>query len=436
MTLRTRLVLYLVAIHVMMAAVAVFLFREKEWYLLVAELVFALSLVVGYRLVESLFVPLRLIGTGAELIAEKDFTSHFRTVGQPEMDALVEVYNDMIDRLREERLRLEEQSTLLERIVRASPSGVVVCDHDGNVRQVNPAAGRLLGASPDELIGHPLAEAAQEIPRLLGELARGESKVVSTRGLARLRCQRGEFVDHGFPRTFYLVEEITEELRASERSAYEKLIRMISHEVRNSVGAVGSLLDSSLHYSPQLAAPDRDDFDHAIRVAGERLANLDRFVTGFAEVVRLPEPEKRPTDLAQLLRDIGTLVRPELDARGIALELALPDSAAVAPIDKNQFEQLLLNLVKNAWEAIGAEGSIRLSAELNGRTAKMSVKDSGPGLDAATADQLFTPFFTTKRDGRGIGLTLVREIATLHGADLSFRNAPEGGAEFAVTVRS
>jgi signal transduction histidine kinase len=300
---------------------------------------------------------------------------------------------------------------------------------------VNPAAERLLGVSAGELLGAPLAGVPHDIARLLARLAPGESKVVPARGLTRLRCQRGEFIDQGFPRAFYLVEEITEELRASERAAYEKLIRMISHEVRNSVGAVGSLLDSSLYYSPQLGEADRGDFEHAIRVAGERLANLDRFVTGFADVVRLPEPEKRPTDLAQLLRDIGTLVRPELDARGIALELALPDGAVVASIDKNQLEQLLLNLVKNAWESIGSEGAIRLSAELNGRTARMSVKDTGPGLDAATADQLFTPFFTTKRDGRGIGLTLVREIATLHGADLSFRNAPEGGAEFAVIVR-
>jgi PAS domain S-box-containing protein len=434
MTLRTRLVLYLVAIHVMMAAVAVFLFREEQWYLLVAEIVFALSLVVGYRLVESLFVPLRLIGTGAELIAEKDFTSHFRTVGQPEMDALVEVYNDMIDRLREERLRLEEQSTLLERIVRASPSGVLVCDHDGNVRQVNPAAERLLGVSAGELLGAPLAGVPHDVARLLARLAPGESKVVPARGLTRLRCQRGEFIDQGFPRAFYLVEEITEELRASERAAYEKLIRMISHEVRNSVGAVGSLLDSSLHYSPQLTSGDRNDFDHAIKVAGERLANLDRFVSGFAEVVRIPAPDRRPTDVGELLRDIGTLVRPELDARSIVLELDLPDGDVVARIDKNQFEQLLLNLVKNAWEAVGADGSVRLSATMNGKLVRLAVRDSGPGIDPSTVSQIFTPFFTTKRDGRGIGLTLVREIATQHGAELSFRNVPEGGAEFAVAI--
>jgi len=435
MTLRTRLVVYLVVIHLMMAALAVFLFLERPSWLFVAEVVFAMSLAVGYRLIDSLFVPLRLIGTGAELIAERDFTSHFLTVGQPEMDALVEVYNDMIDRLREERLRLEEQSTLLERIVRASPSGIIVCDHDGNVRQINPAAEQLLGVTAADIDGSSVKGSPHESLRLLGELATGESKVLSFRGLTRLRCQHGRFVDQGFPRSFYLVEEITEELRASERSAYEKLIRMISHEVRNSVGAVGSLLDSSLHYSPQLREADREDFDGAVRVARERLANLDRFVSGFADVVRLPEPDRRPTDVGELLRDIGTLVGPELAARRIELEVQLPDNAVVASIDKNQFEQLLLNLVKNAWEAIDTQGRIRLEASMNGRTARIAVRDSGPGLDASAIEQIFTPFFTTKRDGRGIGLTLVREIATQHGADLSFRNMPDGGAEFAVTVR-
>lgn len=434
MTLRTLLVLYLLVVHGLMATIAVFLFHEKQWYLFVAEIVFATSLAVGYRLVESLFVPLRLIGTGAELIAEKDFTSRFRNVGQPEMDSLIHVYNEMIDRLREERLRLEEQGSLLDRIVLASPSGIVVCDHDGVVRQVNPAARQLLGVS-SEILGTELADSATETIRILSELANGESRVVSTRGMTRLRCHRGEFIDRGFPRSFYLIEEITEELRASERAAYEKLIRMISHEVRNSVGAVSSLLDSSLHYSPQLTSSDRDDFDAAIKVARDRLANLDHFVGGFAEVVRLPAPERRPTDLSELLQDIGTLVRPELDARGISLELDFPAGEVSAAIDKNQFEQLLLNLVKNAWEAIETNGRVRLSTTINGRFARLTVTDSGPGIDAATFDQIFTPFFTTKKDGRGIGLTLVREIATLHEADLAFRNVPGGGTEFSVSIR-
>jgi nitrogen fixation/metabolism regulation signal transduction histidine kinase len=434
MNLRTRLVIYLVVVHLLMAALAAFLFRESRELLVVAEIVFATSLFAGYRLVDSLFVPLRLIGTGAELIAEKDFTSHFRVVGQPEMDALIRVYNEMIDRLREERLRLEEQSTLLERIARVSPSGILVCDHDGLVRQVNPAAERLLAVSGGAILGTRLAEQASPALRILSELAKGESRVVSSGSLAKLRCQRAEFVDRGFPRSFYLVEEITEELRVSERAAYEKLIRMIAHEVRNSVGAVGSLLQSGQHYVPQLAERDRDDFGAALRVAQDRLASLDRFVTGFAEVVGLPEPDRRPTDLAALLRDIGTLVRPELDPRRIALELELPEGPIEARIDKNQFEQLLLNLVKNAWEAIGTDGRVRLAVSANGRNARLAVADSGPGIDPATAQQLFTPFFTTKREGRGIGLTLVREIAAQHGAGLSFRNLEGGGSEFAVVV--
>ncbi|MGK2856893.1 MAG: sensor histidine kinase [Thermoanaerobaculia bacterium] len=434
MTLRTRLILYLVAVHLLMAALSVFLFRESRALLVVAEFVFALSLFVGYRLVESLFVPLRLIGTGAELIAEKDFTSHFRAVGQPEMDALIRVYNEMIDRLREERLRLEERSSLLERIVRVSPSGILVCDHDGLVRQVNPAAERLLAAAAGTIVGTRLSASANPALHVLSELDKGEERVVSSGGLTKLRCQRAEFVDQGFPRSFYLVEEITEALRASERAAYEKLVRMISHEVGNTVGAVGSLLESSLHYAPQIAAADRDDFDSAVKVARERLSNLDRFVAGFAEVIRLPEPDLRPTDLATLVRDIATLVRPDLEARRISLEVDVPDDPVIVPVDKNQFEQLLLNLVKNASEAVGSDGRIRLSAESKGHIAHLSVTDSGSGIDPSTADQLFTPFFTTKRDGRGLGLTLVREIATQHGADLAFRNAPGGGAEFDVSV--
>lgn len=434
MTLRTRLILYLVTVHLLMAGLAAYLFREEQVLLIVAEAVFAISLFTGYHLVEALFVPLRLIGTGAELIAEKDFASQFRPVGQPEMDALVRVYNEMIDRLREERLRLEEQGSLLERIVRASPAGIVVCDHDGKVAQVNPAAERLLEVTESSMLGARLDDTTIDAVRSLADLSRDESRVVAVDGLRKLRVQRSDFVDRGFPRSFYLIDEITDELHASERAAYEKLIRMISHEVRNSVGAVGSLLESGLHYVPQLEAADRDDFGQAIRVAQERLANLDRFVAGFAEVVRLPEPDRRNTNLTQLLRDIGTLVRPELEARRIAFDIDLEGETVEARIDKNQFEQLLINLVKNAWEAIGHDGKIRVSAQTSGRITRVAVSDSGPGIDPTAAPQLFTPFFTTKRDGRGIGLTLVREIAAQHGAGLSFRNLHEGGAEFAVTI--
>ena len=164
MSLRTKIILWFIALHIVFAAAAVFVLMENEWLLFAVEVCFAISILVSYRLVNALFVPLDLIRTGAELIGERDFTSRFVPVGQPEMDRLIAIYNVMIDRLREERLTAEEQHHLLQHIVQASPSGIVICDFDGSVQQVNPAAERLLR---DERVAAALPSIAPGESRLL-----------------------------------------------------------------------------------------------------------------------------------------------------------------------------------------------------------------------------------------------------------------------------
>src|SRR3954454_19405464 len=150
MSLRAKILLYLVLIHAILAAISFAVLRENRLWLLAVEGLFVLSIVLGGLLVRAFFVPLDLIRTGAELIGERDFTSQFREVGQPEMDALIRVYNQMIGRLREERLKLQEQHYLLDRILTASPAGIVTLDFDGHVTTLNPAASRLLQISAEE----------------------------------------------------------------------------------------------------------------------------------------------------------------------------------------------------------------------------------------------------------------------------------------------
>jgi len=433
MKLRTRLLLLLVALHLLLAALATLLLLDERAWLLAAELAFAISLVVSYRLVSALFAPLELIRTGAELIAEKDFASKFVEGGQPELDDLIQVYNRMIDQLREERLRAQEQHYLLERITQASPGGILICDFDGRVVQMNPSARRLLESEALPLLGHRLSEIDHSVARVLSALAPGESRVIAPSLRMRLRCHRGALLDKGFTRDFYLVEELTEELRASERAAYEKLIRMMSHEVNNSVGAVRSLLESCGNYAGQLREEDRDDFRKALEVASSRVENLNQFMNGFAEVVRIPAPARRPCDLGILLGDIVKLMRPDCDARGIRCDLVVDATMGPVSIDKNQIEQVLLNLIKNAIEAMdGPGGVLALRAGVLDGRAFLSVADTGPGLPDPLGERIFTPFFSTKRDGRGLGLTLTQEILAQHGFDFSFRNRAEGGAEFTI----
>src|SRR3954447_3113743 len=147
MSLRAKILLYLALIHAILAVISFVVLRENRLWLLAAEGLFVLSIVLGSLLVRAFFLPLDLIRTGAELIGERDFTSQFREVGQPEMDALIRIYNRMIDRLREERLKLQEQHFFLEKILAASPAGIATLDFDGRISSLNPAAEALLQVS-------------------------------------------------------------------------------------------------------------------------------------------------------------------------------------------------------------------------------------------------------------------------------------------------
>jgi two-component system nitrogen regulation sensor histidine kinase NtrY len=432
MSLRAKILGYLVVMHLALGGLALFALLDRPWALLAAEAVFVLSAVSGYLLIRAFFVPLQLIRTGAELMRERDFTSRFREVGQTEMDELVGIYNRMIDQLREERLKLEERNLFLDRLLDASPSGVVTLDHELKITQINPAAARLADVSAAELVGQTVERIPEPLGRLLRDLEDGGSAVVSVHGGRRLRCRRASFYDRGFSRRFFVIEELTAELRASEKAAYGKVIRMMSHEVNNSTGSVRSLLESCQMYGEQLREADRGDYDQALEVAVDRLRNLNSFMNALAAVVRIPPPEKRPCDLRKLLSDIALLVQPEFAERRIRLEWSAPAEFPDVSIDKNQMEQVLMNVVRNAMEAIAEDGTVTVSLSSNGPRRLLSVRDSGPGIPPDVAAQLFTPFYSTKREGRGIGLTLIREILIQHDLDFDLRNAFPGGAEFRI----
>jgi two-component system, NtrC family, nitrogen regulation sensor histidine kinase NtrY len=415
-SLRAKIIVYLVLIHAVLAVISFVVLREEPLWLLAVEGLFVLSIILGIFLMRAFFVPLELIRTGAELMGERDFTSQFREVGQPEMDSLIRIYNQMIDRLREERLKLQEQHYFLDRILTASPAGIVMLDFDGKVSSMNPAAAALSANIGSDLTAIPL----------------GGSEVLALQGGRRLKVTRAEFFDRGFPRSFLLLEELTEELRASEKAAYGKLIRMMSHEINNSVGAVGSLLDSFRGYADQLGSEDREDFLQATTVAITRLENLRAFMNGFAEVVRLPPPDRRPTDLGRLIDEILLLLRPEVERRRIRVIWEHPDLLPTIDLDRNQIEQVLVNVLKNSMESVGEDGAIFVTLARRDDRPTLTIRDTGPGIPEDVRAMLFTPFFSTKRNGRGLGLTLVQEILTAHGFGFSLATGEGGGAEFRI----
>jgi len=432
-TLRFRFILYLVLLHLVFAGCALwFLWNERVW-LIAVEVFFALSLAAGFRLMHSYFEPLKLVEGGAQYLRDGEFTTRLRPTGRADLDRLVLTYNEMVDRLREERVRNEEQEHLLRKVMAESPGGVITLDVDGKVSDLNPAALGLLGATEQAVKGRKLEDLGTPFARQLAGLRASESTVANLRGRRRVRCQSATFMDRGFQRQFLLLDELTDELHKTEKQAYEKLIRMMSHEVNNTSGAVQSLLQSCLVYGRQLSDVDRADFASALEVAIKRTAHLDEFMRGFARVVRLPHPQKQEVNLWEMARHLGVLFKDRREASRIVWrEEMAPDLPAIH-CDPVQIDQVLVNVVKNAIESIeskGGPGEIVLRGGRQGRRCFLAVADTGPGLSPDVELHLFTPFFTTREQGQGIGLTMVQEILLAHGFDFALENRPQGGAEF------
>jgi signal transduction histidine kinase len=225
---------------------------------------------------------------------------------------------------------------------------------------------------------------------------------------------------------------LTQEIRAQEKQTYEQLIRLVAHEVNNSIGAVNSLLGSFRHYAPQLHPADRPDFTHALEVSIVRNTQLADFVAGYARLVRLPPPTPHPLDLHALLRDLGQLLSAKSAAQGAAWHWQLAHAGPLlVQADSQQLTQALLNVAKNALEAIGPVGG-NVWISTTAQPPALRIANDGAPLTPAVSQQLFTPFFSTKAGGQGIGLTLVRDILLAHGFAFRLETEADGRTVFQV----
>jgi nitrogen fixation/metabolism regulation signal transduction histidine kinase len=433
-SLRTRFILYLVAVHLLMAAVAAAVVAEHRWWLVAAELVLVASFLTGLHLLRRFASTLSFVDESAQLLEDGDVTSRMRELGHPQVDRLVRVYNRMVDSLRAERVHLQEQHHFLALVLRESPGGILVFDFDGRIVMANPAAERVLQAAPGALAGRRLDELDARLAQDIAALAPGERRVCPVWGGRRVRVWHGTFSDRGFRRGFVLIEELTEELRQSEKAAYEQLIRMLSHEVNNTVGASNSLLHSCLSYAGQLRAEDAADFTHALGVVIARTEQLNRFMRGFADVVRLPAPRLAPAEPGAILDRLIELLRPEAARRGIAIRREGEPAAGPVAMDAAQLEQALLNVMKNGLEASRDGGCLTVRLLRRDGEPVIEIEDAGPGLPDAVRAHLFTPFFSTKEGGQGIGLTVVQEVLANHRFPFALEAPPGGPATFTVVL--
>lgn len=371
--------------------------------------------------------PLNTIGSGMELLREQDFSSRLSPVGQYEADRVVNIFNRMMEQLKNERLRLREQNHFLDLLIKASPMGVIITSLDEDLSELNPMALKMLGVRLEDVQGKKMKEIDSPLAVELANLPKGETVTVRLNDSNIYRCTHSSFIDRGFQHPFYLVETLTDEVMKAEKKAYEKVIRMIAHEVNNTTAGITSTLDT---VEQALSSEEgMEDICNVMRVCTDRCFSMSRFITRFADVVKIPEPTLSPVCLNSLLLTCTRFMEGICADRHIRIRMELDESLAKVMLDVALFEQVLVNIIKNAAESIETDGEIVLRTL---SPAAIEIMDNGKGIDKETQAKLFSPFFSTKPNGQGIGLVFIREVLMRHGCTFSLRTYVDGWTKFRI----
>ena len=371
--------------------------------------------------------PFKSIGNGMELLREQDFSSRLSPVGQHEADHIVNIFNRMMEQLKNERLRLREQNNFLDLLIEASPMGVIITSLDHDLSQLNPMARKMLGVREEDVRGKKMKDIDSPLAAELANVPKGETVTLRLNDSTIYRCTHSSFIDRGFQHPFFLIESLTEEVMKAEKKAYEKVIRMIAHEVNNTTAGITSTLDT---VEQALSTEDgMEDICDVMRVCTDRCFSMSRFITRFADVVKIPEPTFSSVNLNDLVLTCKRFMEGMCNDRCINLRTEIDESLTNVKLDAALLEQVLVNIIKNAAESIEADGEI-LVRTLS--PATIEVVDNGKGISKEAEAKLFSPFFSTKPNGQGIGLIFIREVLMRHGCTFSLRTYADGLTRFRI----
>jgi two-component system, NtrC family, nitrogen regulation sensor histidine kinase NtrY len=363
--------------------------------------------------------PLETLANLTAALREGDFTVRVSAAGPDDPLGLARLeLNRLADRLSHLRLDELEAGALLRAVLSNLDVAVLALDGENRVQFANRAAESLLGRRPGALAGAAAAEVG--LDDLLALETPATVERVFPGGSGRWEVRRGSFRQGGVPHSLLVLSDVGRVLRQEEREAWRRLIRVLSHEINNSLTPIQSISRSLLDLKRKDPPPAdwEDDLEEGLGIIASRSEALSRFMNSYARLARVPPPRKRPVSVRELVEHAAGLDggRPVVVRPGPEVTLAA---------DPDQLEQLLINLLKNAAEAAAETGGdVEIGWEANPRRVSVWVRDEGPGI-GATAN-LFVPFFTTKPSGSGIGLVLSRHIAEAHGGSLELSDRTDG----------
>jgi nitrogen fixation/metabolism regulation signal transduction histidine kinase len=368
---------------------------------------------------ERVASPLRTLANLLEAMREGDYSIRGRAAkGEDALGDVMQQVNAMAATLRAQRLGALEATTLLRKVMEEIDVAVFAFDSAHRLRLVNRAGERLLN-QPSERLLNSSAELLNLAAFLEGEEARTVQRVFPG-GTGRWGVSRSMFREGGLPHQLLVISDLTRPLREEELQAWQRLVRVLGHELNNSLTPIKSIAGSleSLLIREPLPEDWHDDMRRGLAVIAARSEALSRFMGAYARLAKLPRPQMRPVHVSKLVEQVvglETRVRPVLRT----------GPELVIQADSDQLEQLLINVVRNGADAaLETGGGVEVGWARKNGLLEIWVQDEGPGI--SNTGNLFVPFFTTKPGGSGIGLVLSRQIAEAHGGSLTLQNRPEG----------
>jgi nitrogen fixation/metabolism regulation signal transduction histidine kinase len=384
-----------------------------QWTLTVLILGFWLGF--SYALKERVIFPLQTLSNLLAALREGDFSIRARGAVPDDAlgDALLEV-NSLGQTLREQRLGALEATALLQTVMSEIDVAIFAFDMDQKLRLVNRAGERLLAQPGERIIGR----SAQELGLIecLDADSTRTPEISFPGGVARWEVRRSTIRERGVPLELLVLSDLSRALREEERQAWQRLVRVIGHELNNSLAPIKSIAGSLESLVVREPKPEdwQEDMQSGLGVISSRAAALSRFMDAYSRLARLPQPKLQPLSISPLIkRVVGLETR-------IAVELVAGPELTIRA-DSDQLEQLLINLLRNAVDAsFETGGKVCVGWARGNNHVEVYIEDEGPGL--SNTSNLFVPFFTTKPSGSGIGLVLSRQIAEAHGGTLTLEN--------------
>ena len=402
-------------------------FEDWEWVaiLILISVMFA---VTGFYFIKRIFQPIENIRRGIETVKDDDYTVFLNKSASNEFSELIDFYNLMIENMQDKRIEIKQMQQFFEDVIKTFPFAVFILTEDDLIEYANIAAEKMLSFSLNQLkfkkvmlLTHPFASMLTDKKILNGQLLNFYGK--------KIKVNRSTFNSVGQRKNLIVLEELTERLAQNELDSWRKMIRVISHEINNSISPVLSITQSFESMIASIPNIDSDMHD-GLKSIQSRLSHLTSFINDYSKVAKLPEVKASNVDIDIFFQNLITLLNTNGNAKsGANISYKNNGSNEFIFIDERLFEQAMINIIKNGIEACeGKKAEINIIAEKQ----KIIIEDNGIGIPDEVQENLFVPYFTTKENGSGIGLSLVQDILTKHKFKFYIESSSENGTRFII----